>query len=129
MDYIPMAIWSNFISGDYISPGPSGTLLDGLLRPVFLFRSEYAEWLSKKFGETAKPQEGSLYLAASSPSSRTVDDVNDAITALWGERPPAKLAAKERNYRIVKWLENAGRGTASDATIRRGLVIRRDRRN
>jgi hypothetical protein len=84
LEYIPWGIWSDFIYGDWESPGPSGTLLDGVLRPVFFFRDEYIGWLTQKFGERAKPMDGSLYLAANSKGLRAVDGVNDAITALWG---------------------------------------------
>jgi hypothetical protein len=126
-EYIPWGIWSDFIYRDHESPGPNGTLLDGLLRPVFFVRSEYHEWLAKKFGASVKINE--LFPTATNPRGlRVVDAVIEAVKSLWGKSPPAGLGAKQRDHEINQWLRANGRRTATASTIRRAFAIKRAER-
>jgi hypothetical protein len=54
--YVPSQIWTNFIHHkDYEDAGPPGTKIDGAAQPVFLWTSEFDDWL-KKHEVTKQPK-------------------------------------------------------------------------
>jgi hypothetical protein len=126
-DYIPPGIWTDFVDGSYEEPGPSGTLIDGALRPVFFMRSEFQAWLKETFGAGVKLN-GLPAPANPKEGARVRDAIVEAVRALWGKSPPAGLVAEKRNDAINNWLECNGRLKTSPATIRRALeLMRRER--
>jgi hypothetical protein len=121
-EVIPWGIWSDFIFGDYEAPGPSGTLFDGLLRPVFFMRSEYHDWFTCKFGESVHLNDSFASPANPKEGFRRLDAVIEAITKLWGASPPPGLGAQKREDEINGWLKVNGRQPTTSSTIRRALA-------
>jgi hypothetical protein len=45
--YVPRGINSNYV-GDAETPGPTGTIIDGAYRPVFLLRAQFEDWFRRQ---------------------------------------------------------------------------------
>ncbi len=119
-DDIPPGIWTNFIYGDFESPGPAGSMLSGSLRPVFFIRSEFERWLETVFGEAyAAPrfQDGEPEIKGT-----RIPAVIEAVRALWGKRPPAGMPVDEIHDQISSWLQKEKRiKSVGRSTVYRAL--------
>jgi hypothetical protein len=133
-DYIPPGIWTDYIiPNDYEAPGPNGTFIRGALRPVFFMRDEFEAWFKKTFGAT----ESIVAISEPNPKLQNLkrahahrrEAVKEAVHAIWGKNEP-DLGVTEgiRFKKINDWLEEKGRVTVKEATIRRALrELRSDR--
>lgn len=109
------------------SPGPSGTLIRGKIRPVFFRQAEFETWYLSVFGSSLVIAD-SVSVATATPDPETSSTahrrtaIKQALDALYGAGgPPAGLSAIARDRAINEWLLMNGRSRVSEATIRRAL--------
>ena len=121
--YIPRGIHSSHVD-DFMTPGPTGTVIDGARRPVFLIRAKFEEWFRHQ-GFTGSPNaslssEGLITDDNNKTSRYRRDAVKEAVVAIWGpDGLPAGIMAPQRDETINKWLKKNGRQEVSPKTISR----------
>jgi hypothetical protein len=129
--YIPPGIWTNFIiPDDYESPGPSGTLIRGELRPVFFLGAEFGAWFNEMFGQT----EPIVVVSDPNPNFQRItrfvpprqQAVIDAVEQIWSQNgPPPGEYGETRRTRINSWFKDNDRKIeVSLSTIQRALKAR-----
>jgi hypothetical protein len=132
--YVPPGIWSDFLDPrDSDLPGPSGSMLRGSLRPVFIVKEEFELWLASNFEEAATVDDSNALpaidireLNSSRGYQKNRGDLKSAIKnvalKIWGRvGPPSGMTVAERNRTITSELEKTIRRQPNDRTIRRAL--------
>lgn len=122
--YIPRGIHSSHVD-DFMTPGPTGTVIDGARRPVFLIRTKFEEWFRHQGfmgSPNASPSSEGLITNKRTPRHRR-DATKEAIMALWGpDGLRAGLMAPQRDKTINDWLNEKGLQPVGARTIRRAFA-------
>lgn len=120
---IPASIWSDYLHpNDFECPGPSGSFIRGMLRPVFFMKAELEAWATTALSKGAYSSLEQCVLPKFGKRPR--DAVREALLAIWGGPPPAGVPKKTQLEMVNNWLKQHRRSTVSRHTLDRALTRR-----